>query len=78
MAAYSVSIHCQLGVKVLFDRICSVPIHTTLLDLFETNIETVAEVDGVKLNRITVAETKSSSSGSEVESTEVVGTLRLV
>jgi len=75
MAVYSVSIHCQLGTKVLFDRVCSVSVHMSLLDLYNSNIEDLGEVDKVKLKYVEVAETKSGR-GSQIETTEVIATLK--
>ena len=67
MATFGLSLHCQLGGKVLFDRICSVPVHSTLGQIYKDNIENVEVAEGVRLRKIKVGETKAgTATGSEI------------
>ena len=76
MATFGLSVHCQLGGKILFDRICSVPVHSTLGQKYEDNIKNVEVAECVRLKKIKVGETKAgTATGSEIAETEVVATL---
>lgn len=62
---------------MLFDRVCSVAIQSTLNDIYTANIADIdVEVEGeVRLKDIKVSEIKSSR-GSVIDGTETVSTLK--
>ena len=72
MAAYTLSIHAKLGVKVIFDRVCSVATTSKLRDVCFSNLD---HVDGeLQLQHTKVASEKTGP-WSDIDSDEAVSTL---